>query len=343
MRTRPSPKETWRRYRLRHKRRYLLIRAWRALRQDLHPEHLQVDKIGAEDILGFATIRDERLRLPRFLTHHRRMGVRHFLIVDNGSTDGSRDYLRAQPDVSLWSTTASYRRARFGMDWMNALLMRYGHAHWCLTLDADECLILPYHDTRSLADLTQWLDREGVEAFVAMMLDLYAEGPLDRVRYHEGEAFETALPLYDAFNYSWEKSAKYRDIQIHGGPRARVLFADQPELVPHLHKVPLIRWNWRYAYVSSTHVALPDRLNTGFDARLNLPTGALLHSKLLPDLSDKAGQAETRAEYHHDPAPYAPYYERLQNSPVFATSESRRYSDWRGLEQDGILTRGRWI
>ena len=33
---------------------------------------------------------DEMLRLPDFLRHHREIGVRHFIVVDNASTDGFR-------------------------------------------------------------------------------------------------------------------------------------------------------------------------------------------------------------------------------------------------------------
>ena len=56
------------------------------------------------DILAFVTVRNEAQRLPYFLEHHRRLGVDHFLIVDNDSDDGSRDWLAGQPDVSLWDT-----------------------------------------------------------------------------------------------------------------------------------------------------------------------------------------------------------------------------------------------
>jgi hypothetical protein len=33
-----------------------------------------------------------------------------------------REYLAAQPDCSVWTTPDSYKRARFGIDWMNRLL-----------------------------------------------------------------------------------------------------------------------------------------------------------------------------------------------------------------------------
>ena len=47
-----------------------------------------------------------------------------------------------------------------------------------------------------------------------------------------------------------------------GGP---VFFADRPERAPALNKVPLVRWDRRYAYVSSTHMLLPRGLNAVFD------------------------------------------------------------------------------
>ena len=83
------------------------------------------------------------IRLPHFLDYYRRLGVDHFLFVDNGSDDGTAEYLAAQPDVSLWATNHSYRLARFGVDWLGWLQWRYGHGHWCLTVDADELLVYP--------------------------------------------------------------------------------------------------------------------------------------------------------------------------------------------------------
>ena len=67
------------------------------------------------DILLFATLRNEAPRLPYFLEYYRALGVDHFLIVDNGSDDGSADLLAEADDVSLWTTEKSYRQANFGV------------------------------------------------------------------------------------------------------------------------------------------------------------------------------------------------------------------------------------
>jgi hypothetical protein len=126
----------------------------------------------------FVTIRNEFDRIEGFLEHYRALGVKHFLVVDNGSDDGSAEMLQAQPDVSLWVTRASYRQSRFGVEWLTWLQIKYGHNHWCLTVDADEFLVFSGYPTKDLNALTTHLDQQGQRVFGALMLDLYPDGPI---------------------------------------------------------------------------------------------------------------------------------------------------------------------
>ncbi len=87
-------------FRRRALRQYLVGRAINRGRA-LRPVVTRTDSIRPRDLLVFVTQRNERPRLPHFLDYYRSLGVGHFLIVDNDSDDGSRDYLAAQPDVSL--------------------------------------------------------------------------------------------------------------------------------------------------------------------------------------------------------------------------------------------------
>jgi hypothetical protein len=144
-------------YKLRLERKRWRARAF-LKRSQLGPVVDRTASIGRRDILLFCTVRNDRIRLPYFLKYYRTLGIQHFLFVDNGSDDGTGDYLAQQPDVSLWTTTASYKKARFGADWMNWLLRHHGSDHWCLTVDSDEFLIYPFCDTRPLDALTDWFD-----------------------------------------------------------------------------------------------------------------------------------------------------------------------------------------
>jgi hypothetical protein len=337
-----SVQSAWRAaYRLRLKRRQLLWRALRS-RHALQVQHNQTAQIGRGDILLFASMRNEARRLPYFLQHYRQLGVRHFLIVLNDSTDESAEILRAQPDVSVWSTQRSYREARFGMDWMNWLLMRYGRRHWCLTVDADELLVYPGCDNRALPALTGWLEARGATSMAAMMLDMYPEGPLSSAHSAPGDDPTKALPLFDTQGYSWEYQPRFGNISIRGGPRKRVFFAKHPERAPHLHKVPLIKWDWRYAYVSSTHVALPRHLNGGFDLRSGLPSGVLLHSKFLDGALKRAREEKARGEHFTHRDRYNAYYDRISDDPDLSCEHSARYRGPESLIAHGLMRAGDW-
>ncbi|MEL6691012.1 MAG: glycosyltransferase family 2 protein, partial [Pseudomonadota bacterium] len=132
-------------YRLRLRRKRYIARAIRK-RRELRNVVNRTSDIKPGQILLFSTQRNEKIRLPYFLKYYRDLGVDHFIIVDNDSDDGSIPYLAAQPDVSLWHTTASYKRARFGVDWLNYLQWKYAHGHWSLVVDPDEFLVYPFSD-----------------------------------------------------------------------------------------------------------------------------------------------------------------------------------------------------
>jgi len=129
-------------YRLRMRRKRKILRAIRK-RRELSAVADRTREIRPGDILCFTTLRNERVRLSYFLRYYRDLGVDHFLMIDNASDDGSREFLAEQPDVSLWTTPHSYKRSNFGTDWINGLLRRHAHGHWALVVDVDEFLVYP--------------------------------------------------------------------------------------------------------------------------------------------------------------------------------------------------------
>ncbi|MCE5973170.1 glycosyltransferase family 2 protein [Sinirhodobacter sp. WL0062] len=328
--------------RLRYKRKRLLFRAFRK-RHELSCLADRTGAITASDILVFTTLRNEQIRLPYFLRYYRELGVRHFLIVDNGSDDGSTEYLLAQPDVSLWRTEASYRRARYGIDWINWLLRKYGTGHWTLTVDPDEFFVYPFCDTRPIDALTDWLDTYDIRAFPAMMLDMYPKGPIDAVPYRAGDdPFETAC-WFDGGNYTISKNPEYHNLWIQGGPRARMFFADRPTEAPSLNKVPLVRWERGFAFISSTHMMLPRGLNTVYDEwGGEKVSGCLLHAKFISPLNEKVAEEIQRGEHFDGSREYRAYSETLAIEPDLWCKWSEKYINWRQLEILGLMSKGNW-
>ena len=327
---------------LRLARKRWLIRAFRK-RRELRSVVDQTASITPDAILLFSTMRNERVRLPFFLQYYRNLGVNHFLIVDNDSTDGTGEYLRQQPDVSLWSTTRSYKRARFGVDWLNWLQMRYAHRHWSLVVDPDEFFVYPFCDTRPLRALTDWLDASSIKSFSAMLLDMYPKGPFDLIPYREGQNPLEIAPYFDSGNYVMRRNHRYGNLWIQGGPRARMFFQDLPERAPALNKIPLVKWDRQYAYVSSTHMLLPRGLNQVYDEwGGEKASGCLLHAKFLDTLIDKAAEEMERGQHYANSHEYRAYRAGLAQQPDLWCKWSERYINWRQLEILGLMSKGNW-
>ena len=330
------------RYGLRLKRKRGLLRAWRKGLQ-LRKLRDRTANIRPGDVLVFTTLRNERIRLPFFFDYYRKMGVSHFLMVDNDSDDGSREYLADQPDVSLWTTKASYKRARFGIDWLNRLQRVHGTGHWCLVVDVDEFLVYPFCDTRPIRALTDWLDASGIKSFGAMLLDMYPKGPIDAQPYREGQdPFEIAC-WFDSANYMIQRNGHFGNLWIQGGPRARVFFADDPAKAPALNKTPLVKWQKPYVYISSTHTLLPRGLNHVYDEWGGEKTsGCLLHAKFLHTLIEKSEEEMHRRQHYAGSREYRAYSEGLKQSPELWCKWSERYINWRQLEILGLMSKGNW-
>lgn len=327
--------------RYRWKRRGYLWRAFRSRRQLTAPS--VVPRPVAGQILAFSTVRNESLRLPFFLDHYRRLGVDRFHMVDNGSTDGTVDLLRAQPDVTLWQTGASYRGSRFGVDWMNWLLRRHGAGHWCLSVDADELLVYDGCDRHGLRELTALLGRQRRAGFGALMVELYPKGSLGSQQVRPGQDPTDVLGWFDGDGYRSTRQRGLQNLWVQGGPRDRVFFPDRPQRAPTLNKLPLVRWRRGYAYVTSTHSMLPRRLNHLYDGPEGQgPAGALLHTKFLPDAPERAAQDKHRGEHFFDPAQFDGYYDGVMGGPDLWCSASRRYDGPRDLIAAGLMPALGW-
>ncbi len=329
-------------YRMRLRRKRRLLRCVRK-RRELTCASDNTGAICKTDVLLVSVVRNEEVRLPYFLSYYRKLGVNHFLFVDNNSDDGTFDFLSLQSDVSVWRTTASYRRATFGVDWTNYLLRRYAHGHWVLTVDPDEFFVYPFCDSRPIQTLTDWLDDTGVRSFGTMLIDMYPQGPIEETSYQPGQdPFEIA-PWFDTGNYMISRNPTYGNLWIQGGPRSRVYFADAPKKAPALNKIPLVKWSRRYVYVSSTHSLLPRGLNQVYEENGGeKASGALLHAKLINTLGDKAREEMVRGQHYRASDEYKAYAEQLGNQPVFWNEWSERYINWRQLEILGLMSKGNW-
>ncbi len=316
-------------------------RAERAFRR-LQPIYDRTHRIKPGAKLLMTMGRDENSRIPYFLEYYRKLGIDHFLIVDNQSDPPMADILANENDVSLWHTDEAYADTRFGVDWMNALLSAYAVGHWTLTVDLDEFFVYPFMESRSYRELLSFLTDSERHSFYTLLVDMYPEGPIVNAHVPAGEAPLKYAPFFDECGYYSIKSS-HEDTFVRGGPRLRAFNAGDFTGAPALNKTPLIKWQSRFAYYLSTHVAYPTMLNAAHK-KIHEPTGALLHFKFVSSFREKIDQAIRLRNHYSDSAEYQKYLDHLKHSEEYSlkTAISAKYESTQSLIRAGIMTAGCW-
>lgn len=154
---------------------------WCSNALDLISPRDKLIRVNEAEVAVIACLRNEALMLPRFLDHYRALGVRGFLIADNGSSDGSFEMLADQPDVALFSVDTDYGRSTYGVAWQQALMANFRTGRWSLMADADEFLFWRSDLAGSLPQAVAGFDAEGADAARIFMLDMYPQGSLGSV------------------------------------------------------------------------------------------------------------------------------------------------------------------
>ena len=279
-----------------------------------------------DEVLGFARVRNEALRLPWFLTYHRRLGVSRFFIVDNASTDGTTDFLASQPDVHVFWTQERYADNASGMDWINPLLDTHGHERWRLTLDADELFVFPHSEERSLAALGAHVREQGADAVRAHMIDMYAHGPIREARCRPGADFLSVCEYFDRPDLSDGRSGARRRL-FWRSPSLRAAQARPPVL----RKFPFTYGSPGSRYRVSTHVI--------DNAKPATVSGAILHFKFFSDFAERTERALRERQYWNGSEQYERYAEGLEADPDLCAHHagSIRFAGTAHLTTLGVL------
>lgn len=315
-------------------------------------------------------IRNERYFIGALLDHYRRLGVEQFAVLDDGSVDGTREFLAAQPDCAVfdWGLTfgemieisdspQTRKPARAGVFARDLLPRRLGIRGWAVNVDGDEFLLLP-PGTASLPALLERLDAHDIDVVHCALMEFYPAklwpvGTRVEPLGTAADAFET-FPFYDGdqvFDFDRKggslrksRSASSRLFSQMGirerfdgiFPLSGLIgwLRGDPPTTPS-RKSPLIRWR-DDTYLKGSHhataLAPPD---------LQL---AAAHFKFTPDLDRRTELALRLRSYAGGSRNYT-YYERLlmrmrERRVDFANSASVRYSGPEALVAAGIMKVG---
>lgn len=280
-------------------------------------------------------VRDELTLLPHFLQHYRDMGARRFAFVDNGSTDGTLQYLLDQCDCDVFLHLGNYRAAGTGMAWKNLLLRAYAPSPWYLSLDADEHLVYDGWPGQDIDSFAETLGKSGKRVATAILIDMYSPGPVLQTRVEAHRSLLETFPQFDGEGYlvsmpkDW-RAQGFPQMNIRGGPLRRVM--NDLQALGWLAKAPLILES--DIYFGNPHSVNPVELN--FAA----PHTALLHFRLSGELPAKAIRVADWQTYSAGSlSDYQQLHERLRQDPglSFSYPGSVRFSSPGQLIERGMI------
>ncbi|HET6521978.1 MAG TPA: glycosyltransferase family 2 protein, partial [Geminicoccaceae bacterium] len=277
--------------------------------------------VGREEVVLLSVLRNELPRLAWFLDHYRRLGVGRFVLVDNGSDDGTTELLEAAPDVVLYRTEDSYALAAYGVRWLNRLLESHDGAGWWLHVDADEALVFPGSERRGLRDLVRHLAGKGHEAMFAVMLDMFPErldGAGGRYDWFDPPPAVREAPV-----------CPYREVS--GGARQRLFGRGV-----FMGKTPLIRGGAGIRFLMSSHHTTPAIVSDVTGALLHHHLDYLLDERHRPRLRDEVERGE-HSDHAVDRARYLDLLPGLAARGDLRGPESIRFVSTRQLVELGIL------
>jgi len=130
-------------------------------------------------VIVVTVVHNELCRMTKFIEHYRSIGVKNFLIIDNNSTDGTKEFLMLQKDVRLFCSERRFSPQR-QIGWCNYAMATVGTMRWYLFADCDE--FANYIGMSKGDSIAKYVDRvynNGTKAIKAIMLDMYPQTRLD--------------------------------------------------------------------------------------------------------------------------------------------------------------------
>ena len=288
----------------------------------------------ADSPIVMSVVRNEKEHLGHFLTHYRKLGAQLFAIIDNGSEDGSREFLAQQPDVDLFSIEAPFEwHAK--QAWINRLFDHYGLERWFLYADADEHMVYDDCESRSLRDVTARAQVLGLRRVRGFLLDMYSDRPL-ALAAGDGVDLHEAYPYFDGEGY-YEERLSYI-VSRTGGPRLRAFGAIDRQIKPQLTKYPLFRMRPGELFANPHHF-WPCEANFRSPCLV-----AMLHFKFHGDWLEKVIRAIEDASYWEGSREYRAYASALESDPGLSLhcEASRRFGTASDLVEAGLIQPMDW-
>lgn len=234
-------------------------------------------------------VKNDAYRTKKFFEHYDKLGVKNYAILDNGSTDETKDILESK-NIDLFYSNELYTTQRREA-WINRIIAHYESNKWFLIVDIDELLVFNDYHEKTIKTLVEHYERIGMTRARALMIDMYGISEIS-----ENEDAYSQMEYFDSQDYRLINSRQLES--VYGGVRERIL---NKQFL--LTKYPIIKADEKFVQGKS-HFPFPY-----FQNKNNVCNLGLLHFKFIPSDFSKYVQIVKNGNYYNNSEQYKLYIE----------------------------------
>lgn len=289
--------------------------------------------LAPDDVAVVCLMKDAAYFVRGFIEHHQALGVRHIVIMDNGSTDSTMAIAAGYGHVTVIRNTLPAKRYEVMLrDIAARQVLRGG---WVLFADSDEMFEVPLG--APLGRLVGYLNANGYTAMVTQMLDLfsplpygagkdwtYPEVATQANQYSLGNVTSVAYHDRAQIGFSWFLDSNQGDVALKIGGVRREVFGEACFLSKH-------------SLVQNAGGVLMTHPHCASGVRVADVTGLLRHYKLAGDYlaRDRASVAAGTWDHAEDAKRLAAAVGG--DDFVIKPAEARAYAGPKRLVDEGFL------
>ena len=291
----------------------------------LHSDTLNMSQDPLEPTL-VVPVKNELERIRLFYEHYRRLGIKQFIVIDNGSTDGTLEYVAAQPGTRVYCVEEPYYTPRREA-WMARVLATTGYNKWYVAVDADELIDYVGSERHSVKELIEHHHNYGRSRLQGYMVDMYAQADVFTADCAYSEIPEV-FSYFDTGSY-FEKSSN----SIFGGPRHRVFGLNN-----YLSKQAIFCYRPEMLYNNSHSLHWP-----GHEHWIGM-CFVLRHYKCLKSDLQSYRERVEKKNYYNGSEEYKAIFDTMEHGQVhsFYYEESAHYINSESLKSLPFITWTDW-